>query len=202
MNDDTDSCMDNAKEVWSATQVTLARKGPQKRRLPVNRRPKYYWSNLSNVEAELRQFWSIDCGIDLGSCLSPNAPKQSPPSLSQLPPIPNNMLLFQYQRHDLRAAIATHGGRERLSQLLGGAPILPGRWKEALQQSPVLQQLVKQHPHVRQERPEPWTKKQPTRDHSNKKPKGYWSLPVIIQELYVFCLWFFLFYYYVIMIIV
>lgn len=81
------------------------------------RRPRGYWSDKPNVIKELREFWE-----DL----------DAPVEHSKLPPIPNEALLNHFKRNDLRWAIASHGGRDALSYRLGGAPIVPGRWADAI----------------------------------------------------------------------
>ena len=82
------------------------------------RRPRGYWSNTQNVLNELLQFWA-----DVNVPIEPD---------TALPPIPNESLLNHFRRHDLRWAIASQGGREALAFRLGGAPIIPGIWEEAV----------------------------------------------------------------------
>lgn len=109
-------------------QQTSQRRGPRPtRRKSLTRRPRYYWRDVANVEYELREFWSQ---------LQIHIPKTEPP------PIPNESLLRHMGRHNLRAAIVAHGGRELLSEQLGGARIIPGKWTEAVATSPELQQLI------------------------------------------------------------
>jgi hypothetical protein len=91
------------------------------------RKPRSYWKDISNVERELRTFWSQ---------LSVNISESEPP------PIPNESLLRRTERHNIRGAIVSHGGRELLSAQLGGARIIPGKWAEAVATSPELQQLL------------------------------------------------------------
>lgn len=151
----------------------------QKRRKPTNRRPKYYWTNLKNVKSELRQFWSE---LEVTLTVTPRGP----------PPIPNDQLLNHYERHDLRAAIYNHGGRDALSSSLGGARIMPGRWTDAVQESPELHQLLQTDDSLSPDRP-PLAQDTDVEDdrsgrwlhQSSRKPKGYWSLRVVIRELYV-----------------
>jgi len=156
----------------------------QTRRKPSNRRPKYYWTDLKNVKYELHQFWA-DCGV-----------------VSQPPAIPNDQLLNHFHRHDLRAVIANHyGSRESLADSLGGARIMPGRWTDAVQESPELQQLLRKDDSLSAERPPVSSPLHEAHDNANnnnnhdehesrrwlhqigRKPKGYWSLRVVIQEL-------------------
>ena len=92
-----------------------------------NRRPKNYWLSVKNVDKELRQLWA-----------SQNITIQR----HEPPPIPNESLLNYWKRHDLRAAIVTHNGREELAELLGGSFIIPGRWKDAVRTS-VVQEIMK-----------------------------------------------------------
>jgi len=114
----------------------------QERRLPRTRKPKFYWTHLENVQQELYDFWA-NLGIQ-SLCL------------------PNETLLNYFQRHDLRAAIATHGGREVLAYKLKrhkaksktkttstavaaistGIKIMPGRWNEAVTTSLELHTLL------------------------------------------------------------
>ena len=92
-----------------------------------DRRSKHYWLDIENVESELRQFWeSVNVTI-----------RNDEP-----PPIPNETLLNYLERFDIRGAIVVNGGRKDLALLLGGARIMPGKWKDAVAMSPELQQLV------------------------------------------------------------
>lgn len=47
------------------------------------------------------------------------------------PTIPSEYLLNFFNRNDLRWGIAQMGGRENVSYLLGGARVIPGKWKYA-----------------------------------------------------------------------
>lgn len=100
-----------------------------KRRIPGRntRRPPGYWTEISNIETELREFW-ISVNVHV---------RDSDP-----PPIPNEALLNHFNRHDLRYGIYSHGGREIISEVLNGARIMPGKWSVAVQQSPELKQLL------------------------------------------------------------
>lgn len=159
-------------------QSKVRRRKRQARRKPVQRRPKYYWSDPSNLRSELCEFWK-NCGVETVG-----------------PTIPNEVLLMHYERHDLRAAIAKNGGRNSVSELLGGAPIMPGRWNKAVAHSRELQQLLRVDASLTADRPprccihvssttvEPnaandknWS------HHGGRNPKGYWSLQTVIQEL-------------------
>jgi hypothetical protein len=203
-----------------------ARRRRQTRRKPTNRRPKYYWTDLKNVERELREFWTSNGDVTIAATVGDNIDIDEYAYANEPPLIPNNQLLNHYQRHDLRAAIYAHGGRERLAASLGaGARIMPGRWTDAVQESPELRKLLQIDPSLSAERP-PFSPRQgdttanddintdieTNTDHANytdndeddpegaqeetsrsgrwlhqsgRKPKGYWSLRVVIQELYV-----------------
>jgi hypothetical protein len=187
------------------------RKDSQIRRKPSSRRPKYYWTKLENIERELEEFWMIDCGVPL--------PQKKNNKQGSGPCIPNETLLNYFGRNDLRAAIVnTQGGREILSEKLRGAPIMPGKWSEAVATSPELQAMLqngtfafsKESPPLSPQQkkcksprensisnlsnksavntrnakgndnsqPQKWMHK------SGRKPKGYWTLPRIVAELY------------------
>jgi hypothetical protein len=176
----------------------------QSRRKPVNRRPKYFWSNVTNLELELRGFWK-----SVQVTIRDNEPV----------PIPNEALLNYCQRFDIKAAIVTHGGREDLSFLLGGSRIMAGKWNKAVATSPELQQLLLQNsglsPDLPPSSPQQKTKKETPKTTKGQKPlsstpnydtdnnynarkserwshktgrkeSGYWNDPLVIEELYVF----------------
>jgi hypothetical protein len=176
----------------------------QLRRKPMNRRPKYYWSNVTNLEMELRHFWK-----SVQVTIRNNEPV----------PIPNEALLNYCQRFDIKAAIVTHGGREDLSFLLGGSRIMAGKWNKAVATSPELQQLLRQNsglsPDLPPSSPQQKTKKEPKTTTKDQKPSsytptyatddnynvrkserwshktgrkesGYWNNTLVIEELYVF----------------
>jgi len=95
------------------------------------RRPRGYWSNLTNVRESLTSLWLTDLHAPVGLV---------PPTS---PPIPSEHLLNALGRNDLRHAIVVHGGRESLSLLLGGAEIVPGRWAEAIEECEVVTEVVR-----------------------------------------------------------
>lgn len=182
----------------------------QLRRKPINRRPKYYWSNITNLELEFRFFWK-----SVQVTIRDNEPV----------PIPNEALLNYYQRFDIKAAIVTHGGREDLAFLLGGSRIMAGKWNEAVATSPELQQLLLQNsglspdlpPSSPQQQQQQAQKQLPKKrpkttkgkkslpsipDYDNdenydlrklerwshktgRKESGYWNDTLVMQELYV-----------------
>lgn len=152
----------------------------QKRCRPTRRRPDYYWSDPNNLQLELRTFWT-DRGVKL--------PKNKPP------PIPNEVILRYYERHDLRAALVKYGGREAVSQVLGGSMIVPGRWRDALNESPELLTLVKADATLSTKSPPSLTAVRSTtrideasrwKHNNDRKPKGYWNKKTLLKEMYVY----------------
>lgn len=101
--------------------VQIYQKPMQIRRIPTKRKPRFYWQSTTNLCNELALFWE----------------QHSVPIDKLKPPIPSEHLLNYFKRNDLRGAIASYGGRERVSTLLGGAKIIPGRWKDALEMEEV-----------------------------------------------------------------
>eukprot|EP00979_Chaetoceros_neogracilis_P002113 scaffold378_cov270-Chaetoceros_neogracile.AAC.2 len=124
---------ENLSEVKSELDAILAiplyPKRKQKRRKFTNtRRPSAFWADIGNIENELRLFWdSINVPMDN------NAP----------PTIPSESLLNHFERHDLRYAIANMGGRDFVSEKLGGARLVPGKWFEACETSEEVKCLLK-----------------------------------------------------------
>jgi len=162
----------------------LATRPKQVRRLPTKRRPKGYWDDPANLMKEFSSFWA-----DLGVSTS-----------SSLPPIPNQQLLNYYERNDLRWAIYRHGGREAVSQWLGGAPIIPGKWKEAMEASHEMRQLVLDpsngtgrelspfHPPKSPQQLKVGKVQSPTpptrwQHKPGRKAKGYWTEERVMVEL-------------------
>lgn len=176
---------------------TVIPRNRQLRRKPTDRRPKYYWLDPANLKQELTEFWVQQAGVNLAH--------------PDKPPIPNNVLLIHFRRHDLQAAIAKNGGRNVVSEKLGGLPIVAGRWQEAVEQSPEMAQLVQYHPNMTADRPPPVctartppelqqfrnntlnNSKQRWTHRNGRKPKGYWSLQRLVQELYVVCIFLYLY---------
>jgi hypothetical protein len=88
-----------------------------------------------------------------------------------------------------------------MSDRLGGARIMPGKWSAAVQTSPELHQLLTNaiyglFPHVPPLSPQ--QKKQPGAEvdismrnqtrwkrGEHRKPRGYWTIGLVIQELHV-----------------
>jgi hypothetical protein len=171
----------NDETETNQTKLLRSQRQRQIRRKSIDRRPRHYWLDHSNLQKEIHQFWS-NIGINTNS---------------SSPTIPNESLLMYYERHDLRAAIVKNGGRESVSALLNGAPIMPGRWKKAVSSMVELQQLVQRDGKLSPERPPKINSTlQPTKSvdrklwsHQNgRKKKGHWSLQTVIQELYVWYL--------------
>ena len=157
------------------------------------RRPRNYWTDIDNIRQELEDLWSW-------ANVTRSSSHQGPP------PIPNETLLSYWKRHDLRAAIATHGGRDLLAESLGGALVIPGKWQLAVQ-TPIVQQLLAQDPQLIANAP-PLSPQQQTRKgsgnvatkktkqpmesphqirwqhSSDRKAPGYWSSQAkVIEEL-------------------
>ena len=144
------------------TRIQIGRKR-QSRRKPINRRPRYYWTKPENLRRELRQFWLNPTGIvpehDDFEKKNNNSNKPRTRQVDQpckkneqeekeslLLLIPNEIVLQYFGRHDLRAAIASQGGRSLLAEVLP-ARIMPGRWDQAIRQnSRELQTLMQREP--------------------------------------------------------
>ena len=118
---------------------------PQKRRRPVRpRRPKYYWLDPQHLLHEFRAFWT-----ELGVTANNNNNKAQ-----WIPLIPNETLLRYYGRHDLRGALVSNGGRQQVSDMMGGAPIMEGRWIIAVKANHFeLQQLLQKDSTLSPQRP-------------------------------------------------
>lgn len=142
-------------------------KKPQQRRPHVNRRPRNYWTNVSNIEKEVDQFWR-ELGIQNKYVL-----------------IPNRAILSYYKRHDLESAIASQGGRESLQYVFSKETrILPGRWSDALMDYPhlfsnasALSNITSPWNIVIDEQRRRWEHKE------TRKEKGYWNLTIVFKKL-------------------
>jgi hypothetical protein len=158
----------------------------QQRQKSLNRRPRNYWMDPENLRAELCDFWQ-KCGV----------PIETNGEQPQLPTIPNEVLLMHFGRNDLRAAISKNGGRETVSNLLGGTPIMRGRWREAVTSSPALQQLLRVDPSFSVDHPPRVLTSSAVASqgdgvagtarwsHSDSRNRlGYWTLQTVIRELY------------------
>ena len=124
------------------------------------RRPKYYWTSIDNLRSEVVDFWK-EHGIESSE-------------------IPNEALLQYYGRHDLRGAIAWHGGRWALGD---DFPVMSGTWKEATIESEALQQLVARDPSLSVGVP-PRSRSHGWKHSPTRRPPGYWTTTRILEHLY------------------
>jgi hypothetical protein len=99
---------------------------------PRGRRPRNYWSNITNAEREIQMFWreALQHSIQEALKSAQNTDDQRLRLVVELNlgddgssvrtplVIPNEVLLRYYNRHDLRAAIVAYGGRRELQQAL------------------------------------------------------------------------------------
>jgi hypothetical protein len=164
----------------------------QQRTKPQNRKPKYYWSDLANLRTELDIFWK-DRGVVVGK----GSAKKS--GMGRIV-IPNETLLLHYRKHDLRGAIASHGGRYAVADKLECAlptgtkvEVMSGTWTLAAHESPELRSLIQLDPLLSKELPP--TISSQSRSSTGlggrrwshnpaRHPKGYWnSRTAVIQSL-------------------
>jgi hypothetical protein len=176
----------------------------KRRRRALQRRPRFYWSKPENLRCELVEFWN-DRGVVTASVVVAPTTTTKKGTGQQQPLIPNEMLLYYFERHDIRAAIVRLGGRVAVSEMLGGAAIMPGRWTEAVETCPELQFVIARDPRLRSDRSPRgciydgehyddasqqmlsdgkkmrrlWEQKE------SRNKKGYWSLQLVIEVLYV-----------------
>jgi hypothetical protein len=161
----------------------------QQRAKPQNRKPKYYWSDLANLRTELDIFWK-GRGVLVG-----NGSAKTNRIV-----IPNETLLIYYRKHDLRGAIASHGGRYAVAEKLKRAmprgtmvEVMSGTWALAVNESPELRSLIQLDPLLSKERP-PTISSQSRSSldlggrrwlHSPARhPKGFWgNRTAVIQSL-------------------
>lgn len=160
----------------------------QTNQAPLNRKPNFYWNDIETVRNALREFWE-----NLGITSFPE----------NLPPIPSEALLNHFERHDLRRVITKYGGREDLAADLGGVDIIPGKWKDSVSESLIVQELLQNASHgLRADLPplSPQQKKaakgssndKDARDQARwsyknkeeRRPINYWSLAQVIESLY------------------
>ena len=121
----------------------------QLRRKPIHRRPKYYWTNPTNLRFELHEFWSNPHGrstLSHGNDSVGGGTTTTDDDGRVVVLIPNESLLCHFGRHDLRAAIASQGGRSVVVRLLHPARIMEGQWQRAMKQHyPQVERLIQQH---------------------------------------------------------
>mmetsp|Transcript_36530 Transcript_36530/g.79901 ORF Transcript_36530/g.79901 Transcript_36530/m.79901 type:complete len:461 (-) Transcript_36530:556-1938(-) len=167
----------------SKSLPALSIRPKQTRRKPKARRPNGYWSDRDNLRKEIEMFWH-DVGVTT----------TSPPTLS---PIPNEALLNHFGRNDLRWAIARHGGREAVSEWMGGVPLVPGKWAEAVATCSEVQQLLDPSNVAGRKLSADVPPKSPQAEHRDiissstkprwkhrpgRKPKGYWTEERVLVE--------------------
>ncbi|CAB9521514.1 expressed unknown protein [Seminavis robusta] len=160
--------------------LSTFRKAKQERRQPTERRDRFYWQDLRNVESEFQNFW-ISLGI--------KTKRKSAIC------IPNETILRYFGRHDLRWAIATHGGRDELFFKMKNVVEMPGKWNEAVESCPEMQRLLKNQtiglsargPPKLEGTGEGAEKEEASRKwmhRSGRKPLGYWSQQQVLVDLY------------------
>jgi hypothetical protein len=167
------------------------------------RKPKYYWTDLDNLYRELQGLWKEEAGITYQA--SHNSSSSTPNTLQVL--VPNETLLRYLGRHDVRAAIASHGGRVRLENEYSHLfRIQSGRWTEGVtQESMHMSALLQKHSNLSAKRP-PFLgnamssalttntsaslpigntslNKQVQLPKNQKRLKGYWTSQKVIEEL-------------------
>ena len=177
-----------------AASVYPTKRKRQARAKPTDRRPRNYWLDPTNLRRGLVDFWRNDCGLggEIRTVMNPSRPT-----------VPNEVFLFYHGRHDLRAALARNGGREDVSEKLDYAPVMPGRWREAVRECPELMQaLISRDSNLSLQRPPRIVTSNAVHQrpiHGNntllqqkaqrqwsqsRKPIGYWSLQRLLEELY------------------
>jgi hypothetical protein len=138
----------------------------------LRRRPKYYWNDVENIRHEIVEQWKVALGGE--RYLKGNG-------IPDPPPIPNDTLLMYWKRHDLRSAIRKYGGGgcgrqdiadEMITRMTPEAMtiiktekmtnseafdssflIVPGKWKDAVDQFPIVRRVVENDPNLQLERP-------------------------------------------------
>ena len=165
------------------------------------RKPRNYWKNITNIENELREQWK--------SALLPSSDINHLLPDDQPPPIPSFTLLMYWQRHDL-VGVMRKEGRSDLAEWMGGAMILPGKWKDAAK-IPIVKRVIELDDFLREDRPPPSPQqlKQLLKDKNNaassekdvikewneserwnldgrrRRGLGYWSKKRVMKELCV-----------------
>lgn len=184
----------------------------QQRQQPRSKKPKYYWTNATNLHRELVDLWQETAQANLTKLTLDQGATFTLP-----PPIPNQALLNYWKRHDLRAAIASQGGAIEVYQsilcecyphLLTSTasscdsnvypPIIPGNWSDAVQ-TKIVQQVLANDPNLsatyppkspqqlrRLQKPSnPLANNEPASrwEHSpTRKPPGYWSSDRVVLQ--------------------
>jgi hypothetical protein len=170
-----------------------------------NRKPRHYWKDIANIEHELREQWKsvlrLPSDENKGRSLE-NISRLLPND--QPPPIPNETLLTYWQRNDLANAIRNLG-RPYLAYVLGGATVIPGRWKLAVQE-PIVRCVVDLDENLTEDRSPPsrqqldrmkeryamsnkdikkWAESGRWKRREGRRGKGFWSKEKVINLLYV-----------------
>ena len=172
-----------------------------------NHKPRNYWKDINNIEKELREQWK--------SVLIPySEEKEKKQSIENIadrllpndrpPPIPNDTLLAHWQRNDLSWAIRTFG-RLYVAELLGGATVIPGKWKLAVRE-PIVKRVIQLDDNLTQDRPPPsqqqlnelknvynmsqqdiekWGESERWKRRDNRRRRGFWSKEKVVEKLYV-----------------
>ncbi|KAG7368585.1 hypothetical protein IV203_031328 [Nitzschia inconspicua] len=179
-------------------------------RLPVrpykatsSRKPRGYWKKKENIEHELRNLWirALTQGetanfdsVDRERYLPSDKP----------PPIPNHALLNHWKRFDMTCLIQRYG-LDELAELLGGAEVIPGKWKKATH-LPLIQRVVELDKDLSIDEPPPspqqmklfnkrkeqksqdidtWKASQNLRA-TERKRRGYWTKSTVVLTLFQF----------------
>ena len=150
------------------SQLYTFQKPRQKRSPPTRpRKPRFYWQSLDNIKKELYIFWD-----EVNVTINTNNP----------PPIPSEQILNTFHRNDIRWAISQMGGRESVSHRLGGAIIIPGKWKDAMKFTEVKQIL----PSVTNVGLKPSSTMLSNNSTRRVQTKEFWSKEKVIKELYIY----------------
>jgi hypothetical protein len=202
------SQQDNKREVSTTTRLLSSptRRPLRDYKAAVTRKPHGYWTKLENVEKELRDLWihaltkhetknnsTAETVAHIQNYLPSNEP----------PPIPNVTLLRYWKQNYLAYYIQKHG-KEELSDILGGAVMIPGKWKDAIK-LPLMRRVVELDGNLSLDSPPPSMSQQRIlRERENemdlqanvwkdarygpplyRKMNGYWTKQQVITELYV-----------------
>lgn len=165
----------------------------------LRRKPRGYWKDLDNIRHELDLQWQDA----IAARRRGDDNEESSPTIPDPPPIPNETLLTFWKRHDLRGAIRQYG-REELSIDLGGAEIVPGKWREAVQQVQLVRRVVQNDPRLSLEHPptssqhlvrlkdqynienvEEWQRagRWKYKNKSTRNEYGFWDEPTVMTKL-------------------
>jgi hypothetical protein len=167
------------------------------------RKPRGYWMKRENLERELRNQWI--------RALTPKGATQ--PDVEDMerllpsdkpPPIPNYTLVRYWNRIDLDNILQNEGFGE-IAKRLGGALMIPGKWKEAVK-LPLVQRVVELDNNLSIDQPPPSPQQKRTirqnmmmnekpsadnarsdetrlRQLTDRKPNGYWNKTTVLTTL-------------------